>query len=99
MNPKQQLKGVELIETLRPAVLDIDQCAAYLTLSNSTIEKMVRKGLFPAPRQLSGRRVGYLVREVDEWLESRPVSDLPPPVNCEFGSPGNPNKVKSSASD
>ena len=94
MNPKQQPKGIDQTETLRPAVLDIDQCAAYLTLSNSTIEKMVRKGLFPAPRQLASRRVGYLLREVDEWLESRPVSDQPPPVNCELGRAGNPDKVK-----
>ncbi len=94
MNPKPQPKGIDQIETLRPAVLDIDQVAAYLCLSNSSIERMVRKGEFPAPRQLSGRRVGYLLREVDEWIESRPVSDLPPPVNCELGRAGNPNKVK-----
>ncbi|WP_108370980.1 AlpA family transcriptional regulator [Limnohabitans sp. T6-5] len=99
MNPKQQPKGIDQIETLRPAVLDIDQCAAYLTLSNGTIERLVRKGEFPAPRQLSGRRVGYLLREVDEWLESRPVSDLPPPVNCEFGRAGNPDNAKPLASD
>ena len=78
------------ITTLRPAAIDIDQVAAYLSLSNSTVEKMVRKGEFPAPRQLSGRRVAYLLKEVDEWLDSRPVSDQPPPVNCEFGRAGKP---------
>lgn len=99
MTPKPQPKGIELIETLRPAVLDIDQVAVYMCLSNSSIERMVRKGEFPAPRQLSGRRVGYLLREVDEWLESRPVSDLPPPVNCELGRAGNPNKPKAPVSE
>jgi prophage regulatory protein len=99
MNPKQQPKGVELIETLRPAAIDIDQVAAYLSLSVRTVNTLVQKSDFPKPRQLSGRRVGYLLREVDEWLEARPVSDQPPPVNCEFGRAGNPNKVKSSASD
>ena len=34
-----------------------------------------------ADRQLSGQRVGWLVREVQEWAESRPVSNLPPPPN------------------
>ena len=87
------------VGTLRPAALDIDQTAAYLSLSNSTIEKMVRKGEFPAPRQLSGRRVAYLLKEVDAWLESRPVSELLPPVNCEFGTAGNPNKPKPTADD
>lgn len=99
MNPKPQPKGIELIETLRPAVLDIDQVAAYLSLSARTVNSMVQKNDFPKPRQLSGRRVAYLVRELDEWLESRPMSDLPPPVNCEFGRAGNPNKPKPPASD
>ena len=30
---------------------------------------------------VSGQRVGWLVREVQEWAESRPVSNLPPPPN------------------
>lgn len=78
------------VAALRPAAIDIDQVAAYLSLSTGTIQTMVRKGDFPAPRQLSGRRVGYLLREVDDWLEARPVSDQPPPVNCEFGRAGKP---------
>ena len=51
------------------------------------------------PRQLSGRRVAYLLKELDEWLESRPVSDLPSPVNCEFGSADHLNKAKPLTSD
>lgn len=78
------------VAALRPAAIDIDQVAAYLSLSNSSIERMVRKGEFPAPRQLSGRRVAYLLKEVDSWLESRPVSDLLPPVNCELGRASTP---------
>jgi prophage regulatory protein len=76
------------ISSLLPAAIDMDQVAAYLSLSSSSIERMVRKGEFPAPRQLSGRRVAFLVKEVDEWLINRPVSDQPPPVNCEFGRAG-----------
>ena len=30
---------------------------------------------------VSGQRVGWLVREVQEWAESRPASNLPPPPN------------------
>lgn len=50
-------------------------------LAKSTLEAEIRAKRFPLPRQLSGRRVGWLVREVMEWAESRPVSDLPPPPN------------------
>lgn len=50
-------------------------------LSVSTIEEEIRNDRFPKARQLSGRRVGWLVREIREWLEARPVSDQLPPAN------------------
>ncbi len=75
---------------LRPAALDIEQTAAYVSLSVGTVENLEREEDFPRRRKLSGRRVGYLLREIDEWLESRPVSDLLPPVNCQIGRGGKP---------
>lgn len=51
-------------------------------MSKSTIEEEIRKGRFPKPRQLSRRRVGWLMNEIDAWLDGCPVSDLPPPPNC-----------------
>lgn len=51
------------------------------SLGMTTIEEEIRQGRFPKPRQLAGRRVGYLVREVNEWAESRPVADQLPPPN------------------
>ena len=50
-------------------------------LSKSTLEEEIRLGRFPKPRQFSARRVGWLVREVDEWIEGRPLSNLAPPPN------------------
>ncbi|WP_422085424.1 helix-turn-helix transcriptional regulator [Variovorax sp.] len=44
----------------------------------------MREGAFPKPRVLSGRRVGWLLREVEEWAESRPVSALLPPKNSGY---------------
>lgn len=88
-----------VIPLLRPAAIDLEQVSAYLSLSTSTIEVLVRTGKFPRPRQLSGRRVAYLVKEIDEWLESRPVSQQLPVINCEFGSAGNPDKKKSQPKD
>lgn len=51
------------------------------TLSESTIEEEIRQERFPKPRQLAGRRVGWLVEEVLEWARTRPVSDQAPPPN------------------
>ncbi len=61
--------------------IDLETAAEVVALSVSTVQELVRQGQFPAPRQLSGRRVGWLMREVEDWAESRPVSNLPPPPN------------------
>lgn len=66
---------------VQPVFLSKDDVAKVTTLSERVVEELVRQGKFPQPRQLSGRRVGWLLREVVEWAESRPVSDLPPPPN------------------
>jgi prophage regulatory protein len=67
---------------IRPAYLDKDTVAAYIGIAKSTLEGLVQRGAFPAPRQITDKRVGWLVREVDEWAESRPVSSNLPVANC-----------------
>ena len=68
--------------SLKPAYIDRETCAAFVSLSVPTMERLVASGVFPAPRQLTGKRVGWLVREVEEWAESRPVSSNLPVANC-----------------
>lgn len=64
-----------------PVLLDLQTVAQVVALSESTVQELVRQDDFPKPRQMSGRRVGWLLREVEAWAESRPVSNLPPPPN------------------
>jgi prophage regulatory protein len=59
----------------------LKEVAEALSLSPTTVQKMVREKTFPEPRLLSGRRVGWLAREVQEWADKRPVADLLPPEN------------------
>lgn len=66
---------------LKRIFLDLPAVAEVVALSESTVQELVRLGQFPQPRQTSGRRVGWLMREVEEWAESRPTSALPPPPN------------------
>lgn len=66
---------------MKPIYLELDAVAGAVALATSTVQRLVRENAFPKPRQLSGRRVAWLVREIEEWAESRPVSDLPPPPN------------------
>lgn len=70
-----------MIVTLKPAYLDREQAAAFVSLSSPTMEGMVRSGNFPAPRQLSPQRVAWKVSELEAWCDARPVSNLPPPRN------------------
>ncbi|WP_316855797.1 helix-turn-helix transcriptional regulator [Ralstonia mannitolilytica] len=61
--------------------LDLESVAAAVALSITSVQQLVRENAFPKPRKISARRVGWLLREVQEWAETRPVSDLPPPPN------------------
>lgn len=69
---------------------DLPTVADQVSLSESTIQAMVVRGEFPAPRKLSGRRVGWLTREIEQWAEDRPVSDLLPPENTGAKKPKRP---------
>jgi prophage regulatory protein len=57
------------------------------TLSEATIDEEIRQERFPKPRQLAGRRVGWLVEDVLEWARTRPVSGQPPPPNTAAKKP------------
>lgn len=67
--------------TLQPIAVDKETAAQFLSLSVTTLEVLQQRGEFPRPRQVSDRRVAYLVSELTEWMHSRPVSDLLPPAN------------------
>lgn len=64
-----------------------DELPAATTLSMSTIEEEIRQDRFPKPRQLAGKRVGWLVEEIQEWARTRPVSDQAPPPNTSAKKP------------
>lgn len=74
---------------IEPAYLEKADAAAFLAISESTLEKLVRESALPKPRSVSGKRVAWLVRELREWAEARPVSDNLPPPNTGSRRSGN----------
>lgn len=70
-----------VIVQMKPIYLDLAGVTAAVALSTGSVQKLVREEKFPKPRAISDKRVGWLVREVEEWAESRPVSDFAPPPN------------------
>ncbi|MDF3116324.1 AlpA family phage regulatory protein [Burkholderia semiarida] len=63
---------------MKPIFLNVRQVAKATSLSETIIKKMVASKEFPAPRAISKKRVAWLVRELDEWAEMRPISDILP---------------------
>lgn len=74
-------KKKPFVAVAEPLFIPRDGLAIITALSDNTIDALIRAGDFPKPRQISGRRVAWLLREIREWAESRPVSDLTPPPN------------------
>jgi prophage regulatory protein len=66
---------------VKPIFLDLQAVIAATSLSEGSLHQLMQEGVFPKPRMLSARRVAWLHREVEEWAEGRPVSDLLPPPN------------------
>jgi prophage regulatory protein len=70
------------MKTVKQLILDLQDVSAAISLSEAAIQRLVRQNTFPKPRLLSGRRVGWLMREIEEWAEACPISDLLPPENA-----------------
>jgi len=68
-------------EVIAPMMLDLPKVASTLSVSESTVQKLLREGAFPKPRQISGRRVGWLTTEIAAWAHALPTSAILPPHN------------------
>jgi prophage regulatory protein len=40
-------------------------------VSRTTLWRMVRSGVFPAPIQITSRNRGYLLQDVEAWMRAR----------------------------
>lgn len=61
--------------------VDLTETAELIALSTATLQRLVRTNAFPKPRQVSAKRVAWLLREVEAWAEARPVANQLPPQN------------------
>ena len=52
-------------------VLKIKQVAAEINVSVPQVYKLVSLGRFPKPIKLGERGSGWLITEIDSWLQSR----------------------------
>ncbi len=52
-------------------VFGISDAAERFGVSTSTLKRGVKKGTFPAPIEISERRVGWLERDIVTWQQQR----------------------------
>lgn len=52
-------------------VLKLREVSSLTKLSSSTIYRLIKTGDFPKPIKLATHASGWLLAEVDEWLEGR----------------------------
>ena len=68
---------VAAVPPKRPQVLRMVQVSELISLSRSSVWRMVKEGRFPAPRRLSARSVGCLESDIDHWLTARADESQP----------------------
>lgn len=66
---------------IRPAILALEDAAAYLAIGTRTFQTLVSQKFIAQPRQISKGRVGWLVADLDAFATSLPVADALPPPN------------------
>jgi prophage regulatory protein len=47
------------------------ETAKKTSLHPATVMRLARQGRFPKPVQLAKTRIGFVEREVDQWIEDR----------------------------
>lgn len=78
------------IVRITPLYLARPDAAAFLAISESTLDNLVARGDLPKPRKLSAGRTAWLVDDLEHWGRERPESDLLPPKNSGYGRAGAP---------
>ena len=61
--------------TLAPRLISREAAAAYVSLSPTKFDEMVRDGRMPRPKRLGGRRKAWDVRALDAAVDSLPIGN------------------------
>ena len=49
----------------------IQEVSEFLGISTSTINRLVKKGDFPPKVKISPRRIVFMKKEIDNWIEGK----------------------------
>ena len=52
-------------------ILSISGASSECGISTSTINREIEKGTFPPKQKISGRRIGFFVYQIEQWLKGK----------------------------
>ena len=55
--------------------LTIKEVSELLRISVSTINRLIKNGDFPPKIKISQRRIVFMKREIDEWINSKKINN------------------------
>jgi predicted DNA-binding transcriptional regulator AlpA len=79
-------RQLALPPTLAPRLISREASAAYVNVSPTTFDEMVRDGRMPRPKLLSERRRAWDVRELDAAIDQLPSAGDQAPATDETWS-------------
>ena len=68
-------RQLALPPTLPPRLISREASAAYLNVSPTKFDEMVRNGRMPSPKRVIGRRRAWDVRELDAAIDRLPTDE------------------------
>lgn len=77
---------------IQGGLLPLRAVAEMLSVSTRTVQHLVGAGLLAKPKQISARRVGYSLEDIQAYIAQRPESTQLPPANS--GWKGMPKQVE-----
>ena len=66
-------RQIALPPTLAPRLVNREAAAAYVNLSPTTFDELVKSGKMPKPKQLTGKRQAWDVRALDICVDQLPT--------------------------
>jgi predicted DNA-binding transcriptional regulator AlpA len=70
-------RQLALPPTLAPRLINREAAAAYVSLSPTTFDEMVKTGKMPSPKHLTGKRHAWDVRALDVAVDHLPQVGAP----------------------
>ena len=62
------------MSSMKPQLMRIDDVLKVIDVSRTTLYSLLREGDFPPPVRVSKRNVRWRQEDVQQWLDSRPLS-------------------------